>query len=152
MPLPTTNKRAFRPRLVVWPGWLANDPGMTLLETTVVILVLLTLIAVLFVGARAWKRGSDRAVCIMNLQLIQKGVRGYSNLHDLPPGSNAPGLQSQVIGLGCFVESTPYCPAGGTYTYGQAYGVDTIPPVGTLYMECSLSVSERHTPSVTPDW
>ena len=152
MLVPPTNQRAFRICPAVRSGRRVGIAGMTLLETTVVILVLLVLIAVLFIGARAWKRGSDRAVCIMNLQLIQKGVRGYSNLHDLPPGSNAPGLQSQVIGLGRFVESTPYCPAGGSYSYGQAYGVDTIPPVGTLYMECSLSVSERHTPSVTPDW
>ena len=143
--------------MVVWAGRsIGNrnigDRGMTLLETSVVILVLMVMITLLFIGARAWKRGSDRAVCIMNLQLIQKGVRGYSNLHDLPPGSNAPGLLSQVIGLGCFVESAPFCPAGGTYSYGQAYGVDTIPPVGTLYMECSLAVSERHIPTVTPDW
>ena len=125
---------------------------MTLLETTVVILVLLLLIAVLFIGARAWKRGSDRAVCIMHLQLIQKGVRSYSNLYGLDPGSNAPGLQNQIIGLGRFVESTPFCPAGGTYSYGQTFGTDTIPPMGTLYMECSLSVSDRHEPKVTADW
>ena len=40
--------------------------GMTLLELTVVILVLLSLITILFVGARAWKRGSDRSANIMN--------------------------------------------------------------------------------------
>ena len=31
--------------------------GMTLLELTVVILVLLSLIYILFIGARAWKKG-----------------------------------------------------------------------------------------------
>ena len=125
---------------------------MTLLETTVVILVLLILIAVLFIGARAWKRGSDRAVCILNIQLVQKSVRGYANLNGLDPGANVPGLQGQIIGLGRFVESTPTCPAGGVYAFGQTFGVDTIPPLGTLYMECSLGVSERHVPNVTADW
>jgi type II secretory pathway pseudopilin PulG len=50
---------------------------MTLLELTVVILVLLSLITILFIGAQAWKRGSDRAICIINIQNVQKGVRGY---------------------------------------------------------------------------
>ena len=39
----------------------AAKSGMTLIELTVVILVLLSLISILFVGARAWKKGSDRA-------------------------------------------------------------------------------------------
>lgn len=39
--------------------------AMTLLELTVVIMVLLSLISILFIGARAWKRGSDRTGCIL---------------------------------------------------------------------------------------
>ena len=49
--------------------------GMTLLELTVVILVLLSLISVLFIGARAWKKGSDRAACILNIRNFQQAVR-----------------------------------------------------------------------------
>lgn len=127
-------------------------PGMTLLEMTVVILVLLSLITILFFGAQAWKRGSDRAICIMNIQNVQKGVRSYSNLYGFDAGSNAPGLQSQIIGLGRFVETTPSCPSGGNYTFGQAFGNDTIPPVGKLYMECSLSVTNKHVPVDFSDW
>jgi len=149
---PLTNERASRPGPAARPGWRCGDAGMTLLETTVVILLLLVLITVLFIGARAWKRGSDRTACIMRIELVQKGVRSYANLYGLEPGSNAPGLQGQVIGLGRFVESTPVCPGGGTYSYGQTYGVDTIPPTGTLYMECSLSVSEHHAPKVSDGW
>lgn len=127
-------------------------PGMTLLELTVVILVLLSLITTLFVGARAWKRGSDRALCIMYIRNVQKGMRGYSNLHGFSPGSTAPNLQSQIIGLGRFIETTPVCPSSGSYTFGPTYGVNTIPPLGELYMECSLSSSMQHVPNVTPDW
>lgn len=126
--------------------------GMTLLELTVVILVLLSLITVLFFGAQAWKRGSDRALCIIHIQAVQKGVRSYSNLYGFSPGANAPNLQAQIIGLGRFIETTPTCPGGGNYTFGQTYGVDTIPPMGSLYMECSLSTSDQHMPNVTPDW
>lgn len=126
---------------------------MTLLELTVVILVLLSLITILFVGARGWKRGSDRALCIMNIQAIQKGVRSYSNLYGFSPGANAPNLQDKVIGLGRFVEATPTCPAIGTYTFGQTYGADTIPPLGELYMQCSLaSTSDQHDPPTHSDW
>ena len=51
--------------------------GMTLLELTVVILVLLSLISILFIGARAWKKGSDRSANIMNIRNVQQAVRGH---------------------------------------------------------------------------
>lgn len=125
---------------------------MTLLELTVVILVLLSMVTILFFGAQAWKRGSDRAICILNIQNVQKGVRSYSNLYGYSPGSTAPNLQSQVIGLGRFVESTPECPGGGAYAFGQVHGLNTIPPMGVLYMDCSLATSDEHVPAYTPDW
>lgn len=126
--------------------------GMTLLELTVVILVLLSLISILFIGAQAWKRGSDRTLCIINIQNVQKGVRSFSNLYGYSPSQNVAGLQMRVIGLGKFVETTPVCPASGIYTYGQAFGVNTIPPVGELYLSCSLSSSDGHIPSNFADW
>lgn len=121
---------------------------MTLLEMTVVILVLLSLITILFIGAQAWKRGSDRAICILQIHNVQKGVRSYSNLYGFTPGSNAPNLQNQVIGMGRFVESTPNCPGGGSYSFGG----DTIPMMGTLYMDCDLAATDQHVPDVTSDW
>lgn len=60
--------------------------GMTLLELTVVILVLLSLITILFVGARAWKRGSDRSANIMNLRNCQQAMRGEQNMKQLNAG------------------------------------------------------------------
>lgn len=126
--------------------------GMTLLELTVVILVLMTLITTLFFGAQAWKRGSDRALCIIHIQNVQKGVRSYANLYGFLPGAMAPNLQNQVIGLGRFVESTPVCPGNGGYTFGHASGNDTIPPVGELYMQCSLEGSDQHVPASHSEW
>ena len=127
-------------------------PGMTLLEMTVVIMVLLSLITVLFFGAQAWKRGSDRAMCIIHIQNVQKGVRSYSNIYGYDPGETAPNLQNQVIGLGRFIESTPTCPGGGTYAFGQVHGGDTIPPMGELYMNCTLETTEQHIPASYSDW
>lgn len=121
---------------------------MTLLELTVVILVLLTLIAVLFIGANAWKNGFDRVLCILNLQSVQKGVRSYADLNGRNPGDTVPGLQSEVIGVGRFVEAMPRCPGLGTYTSGGG----TIPPLGELGFECSLSASGNHEPLNAEDW
>jgi type II secretory pathway pseudopilin PulG len=125
---------------------------MTLLEMTVVILVLLSMITMLFFGAQSWKRGSDRAQCILLIRNVQQGVRSYANLYGLAPGSLAPNLQSQVIGLGRFVEQTPQCPRNGEYGYGRDYGNDTIPPIGALYMDCSLGESDGHRPASASDW
>ncbi|MCW1925485.1 hypothetical protein OKA05_23205 [Luteolibacter arcticus] len=121
---------------------------MTLLELTVVILVLLTLITILFFGANAWKNGSDRVLCILNLQSVQKGVRSYANLNGRNPGETVPGLQSEVIGLGRFVEAMPSCPGRGSYTTSG----DIIPALGSLYLECSLSGAGAHEPVNVEDW
>jgi prepilin-type N-terminal cleavage/methylation domain-containing protein len=148
-----TNRIPGRPAATQAPGRLRMRRGMTLLELTVVILVLLSLITILFFGARGWKRGSDRALCIVNIQHVQKGVRGYSNLYDIEAGSTVVGLKSQVIGMGRFVESVPTCPAAGTYSFGAATGgEDTIPPVGQLYMNCDLQIVDEHIPVEFSNW
>ena len=122
---------------------------MTLLELTVVILVLLALISVLTIGANAWKHGSDRVLCIMNLQSVQRGVRSFANIHGYAPGETVAGLQGKVIALGSFVEVSPECPANGTYTSGG----DVIPEIGTLYFNCSLSgTAGEHEPMNAEDW
>ena len=61
--------------------------GMTLLELTVVILVLLSLITILFVGAQAWKRGSDRSANILNIRNCQQAMRGEQNMRQLTTGA-----------------------------------------------------------------
>ena len=125
---------------------------MTLLELTVVILVLMALITILFFGAQAWKRGSDRALCIIHIQNVQKAVRSYSNLYGYSPGATVTGLKNQIIGLGRFVETTPTCPGNGTYAFGQTSGSDTIPPMGELYLQCSLAITHQHVPADYADW
>ncbi|QUE51839.1 type II secretion system protein [Luteolibacter ambystomatis] len=128
-------------------------PGMTLLEMTVVILVLLTLIGVLFIGARAWKKGSDRAACILNLRNFQQAVRSYANINALNPNSPAPGLRSQIVGFGKFMENEPVCPSGaGLYT---APDPDTIPDIGVVYLSCpniAKAGSTDHFPVQHNDW
>ena len=57
-----------------------SKKGITLIELTVVILVLLSLISVLFIGARAWLRGSDRATAALLIRNAQQGMRSQSNI------------------------------------------------------------------------
>lgn len=127
---------------------------MTLVELSVVIIVLLAFISMLFIGARAWKRGSDRAGCIMNIRQVQMAVRGYSNSNDLEVGdymtllgpTEVPG--KAVIGTGNYLERIPGCPGMGMYTI---HG-NRVPPIGTLYLTCSLQEAERHVPETFGTW
>ena len=126
----------------------AAKRGKTLIELTVVILVLLSLISILFVGARAWKRGSDRAGCIMNIRNVQQGMRSFQNMNGHSAGDVVTGAEDEIIGADKFVETSPACPGGGGYTLGG----DNLPAVGTLYMTCDLSGTLGHVPTAYTDW
>jgi len=123
---------------------------MTLIELTVVILVLLALITTLFIGAQAWKRGSDRAGCIMNIRKMQVSVRSLSNLSAFNPGQDVSpfDVQGALIGSGNYVEAAPVCPASGTYTLGG----NVIPASGVLYLTCDLAASDSHEPEDFAAW
>ena len=124
--------------------------AMTLIELTVVIVVILSLVSILFLGASAWKRGSDRANCTMQIRQVQVAMRSYANLNSLNPGDDVSPvvLKDQIVGPGMFVESSPTCPSGGLYTFAG----NTVPTIGSLYMTCSLAVSDRHEPANYDDW
>ena len=127
-----------------------HPQGMTLIELTVVILVLLTLIGVLFIGAQAYKRGAERATCILNIRNVQQGVRADQNLQEKKPGDS--GLVEQDIYdyLGLKFLTTPKCPSpGGSYTF---YPGGRYPPIGTLALTCSLANTEDHQPKFYNHW
>lgn len=120
--------------------------GMTLLELTVVILVLLSLISILFIGARAWKKGSDRAASILTIRNVQQAVRSYSNMNGYNPGDTVTGLDGEIFGAGKFIEENPSAD-GGSHPAGTefSYTIDAptvIPAVGTLYLTVSGDTEE----------
>ena len=123
---------------------------MTLLELTIVIVVVLLFLGMTWIGASVWKTGSDRANCVINIRQVQMAVRGYANNNNLLPGADISpvNLTSQVIGPDTFLPNTPDCPGNGTYTMGG----NTVPTVGTLYMTCSLSATEQHVPADFGSW
>ena len=127
--------------------------GMTLLELTVVILVLLSLISILFIGARAWKKGSDRAASILTIRNVQQAVRSFSNMNGHNPGDTVATLQTDIFGSGKFIENDPTAgthPAGTGFSY-TITAATTIPVVGTLYLTASDPEYAPATGS-TDDW
>ena len=118
--------------------------GMTLLELTVVILVLLSLISILFIGARAWKKGSDKAGCIMNIRSVQQMIRGYQNMNNYQEGHT---INVFVIGNEFGLSNIGECPGGGDYDHAGS-----IPPIGQLAMTCSLATSHGHVPPSIAGW
>lgn len=144
------------------PPRVVSRRGMTLLELTITIFVIIALIAILFFGARAWKRGSDRGVCVLALRNVQVATRSYQNLYGYNYGgrpyadNGTQDIARHLFEKG-YIEMNLYnlasgaekCPAGGTYTRVAA---DVFPEAGELYMNCSLSASEAHEPSSHADW
>ncbi len=127
-------------------------PGMTLIEITVVILVLLTLIAVLFIGANIYKKGADRAACILNIRNIHQAVRADQNLENRNSGDAVVGTILGVAGSGAYFETVITCPsAGGAYTVATTY-----PPIGTVGADCATlgDATNKHfpDPTTTASW
>ncbi len=121
--------------------------GMTLIELTVVIMVLLGLITVVFVGGKAWKRGSDRSMALIMIRNAQMGLRAYCQIEDVTTPTY-PNLPEALFGQDRFVSNgidretglakpagtLPNHPVSGlSFDYVAGDG-DVVPPLGTLYI------------------
>lgn len=125
-----------------------KNKGMTLLELTVVILVLLSLISILFVGARAWKRGSDRSANLMNLRNTQQAMRGHENMRT--------DVNDNSFEQADLEEYMPFPANIGSGVDGVSYAAGTtITPVGTLWMTATYGANVgdfEPAATVTADW
>ena len=144
------------------PPRVVRNRGMTLLELTVVLIVLLALVSLMAFGARAWQRGSDRAACVLTIRNVQVAARSYQNLYGYNAGGRPyaeRGTQDIIehLHIKGYIEESTYkrsrgelaCAAGGIYTCPQP---DIFPLEGQLYMNCSLSASANHVPSNHDGW
>lgn len=131
--------------------------GMTLLELTVVILVLLSLISILFVGARAWKKGSDRSACIINIRNVQQACRGFINMN---PSRTTPVAETDIFTDGAGTDGflkEPICPSDPARAYASYYsfadGGAANPDPGHVFLSCVVAdVDGTHIPDGTEDW
>jgi competence protein ComGC len=119
--------------------------GMTLIEVTIVIAVLLGLISVLFLGVSAYKEGTNRAMCIQNIYRVQTAMRVACNYNELEPGRSYDGLKDLVIGESLYIPDDPVCPSNGTYEYLEG----VIPATGVTFLSCTV---EGHVPKSTVGW
>ena len=146
------NKNNNKMKLTQTPS-IKRKSGMTLLELTVVILVLLSLIAILFIGARAWKRGSDRAGCLMNIRNMQQAMRGDQNMRNSAPGGT--GLVAEnIIGTAGYIANAPLCPTDKVTAYTIA-APGNYPALGVIYAACAQATeAANHNPTgaTIADW
>jgi type II secretory pathway pseudopilin PulG len=132
---------------------MKRKAGMTLLELTVVILVLLSLISILFIGARAWKKGSDRAANILNIRNVQQAVRAHVNVRGLTTpatvGTGAALLNAEIVGTGKYLNTVSKPVTTLTYTY-----LDKVPAIGELYLGVTGDTDNEYSPTAgsTSEW
>ncbi len=126
------------------------ESGMTLIEISLVIALLLGLIAVVFLGIGSYRKGSDKAKCKMQLAAVQKAVRSTANFQNL--NIAAVFATTDAFGAGKALENQPTCPSGGTYAW-----LGTIPTINTPYGNCNYLDADGVTSHVlvaadTKDW
>lgn len=110
-----------------------NHQGLTLIEVSLVIALLLGLISIVFLGIGSYRKGADKAKCKMQLSQVQKAMRAHANFNNLAVG--AAFAEADAWGAGKPIGTTaPTCPSGGAITW-QA----TIPAVGTPYGNCDFA-------------
>lgn len=91
-------------------------PGVTLIELTVVIVVILALVSVLFIGAQAYRNGASRSACIVLLRQTHVATRSHQNLNNGEAGLevvNAPDVATAVLTTPTyqgFMTVVPECP------------------------------------------
>ena len=137
---------------------MLRQRGMSFIELTIVIGVLMGLTALLFVGVRAWRTGTDRANCIMNQRTMQLAVRSLQNMYGYRNGSEPSGrtvaellFEREFIGADLYQCATGdrTCPGSGDYVVSDP---GRFPYDGELFMTCSLAASRQHQAEGVTDW
>ena len=119
--------------------------GVTLIELTVVIAVILTLIGILFVGAQTYQRHANKSACIVIQNGINKAVRSATNLNgaNLIGAAGGPGAigmwtfagggPGDIVAQG-FLPNNPVCPeSGAPFTVVNG---NTASGAGTVFSPC----------------
>ena len=132
----------------------SHPRGVTLIELTVVISMILSLISALFVSANYYKEAADKAACITLISQHQKAVRAHQNFKGLANGDSI--SASDFYGEGKAFEIEPSCPHGG----GKYSILGEIPSAGVAFATCaeydsstgSVDKSQAHNPESLKNW
>jgi type II secretory pathway pseudopilin PulG len=112
--------------------------GMTLIEVSLVIALMLGLISVAFLGIGAYRKGSDKARCRMQLAAVQKAVRAQANFQNLSIGASF--TSAEAFGAGKALETAPVCPSGGAYSWAKS-----IPALHNPFGSCDYTDADGAT-------
>jgi len=136
--------------------------GMTILELTMVVGVILLLTTLMYFAVRAWRIATDRSACIMTQRNIQLAVRSYQNMYGYGDGESPKpheGGQNIIehLYLYEFIGNAYYqyllgednCLGGGSYVVANP---TAFPAEGQLFMSCSLAESRKHDPPGREKW
>lgn len=94
---------------------MKKQKGMTLLELTVVILVLISLLVALFMGVRTLKQSIPTRKCLSQQEQYEFALLRYVGCKNLKEGSK---IQSKDVLIHDGINSDDFkCPEGGTYTF-----------------------------------
>ena len=88
----------------------------------------------------------NRTSCIANQAAMQRAMRAYSVLNQLPAGTPIDWDKLQKAGFIVDVKSLK-CPSGGKYTI-----LKTVQKKGVLVMSCSHGKDLNHRPKDTKNW
>ena len=131
---------------------LRRASGMTLIEISLVIALLLGLIAVVFMGLGTYRKGADKAKCRIQLAQTQKAIRSYANFQNLQGAAAAAFGKAQAFGAGLAMETEPVCPSGTAYAWATG-----LPAIGSPFGTCPFIDADTVTNHVlatadTQDW
>ena len=137
-------------------------PGMTLIELTVVIIVLLTLISVLFFAGTAYIKASNRTACLTNQATFQKSMRGYATLNQLEAGVSTTvvdwsvlqteGFIGDYVAMTCPTEKTAYTPGTLNPATGTQVASCEDPTYGVGADNATPGDGENHAPKDLSNW
>lgn len=121
--------------------------GLSTVDVVAIIALILLVVAGFFIWAATWKKGSDRAGCIMNIRNTQIAIRSYYGMYVKETFA-----AGEIIGAGKMMETYPECPAGGEYNITSPSQIIRHPKIGDAFLKCSLEESHEHVPPDTSGW
>ncbi len=93
-----------------------GHPGFTLIEIMIVVTLIGLLLGIAAPNYVKARENTRAACCLANLKMIEAAKEQWA-LENRAPSSATP-TETDLYGSGAYLQNTPSCPSGGTYTIG----------------------------------